>query len=860
MAFTDQQHIEVDQVSTRTKDTAPTRGDLIVSKSDVATEGLDMLALGTTGHYLTSDGTDTVWTDLEDHDHTGDTGDGDTIDIISDDDNDTKMQVEKSADEDIIRFDAAGTEIMTVGNKGAVDVFHTAATANEHALEIDTDAAGFGDVISLDLVYDTGPLSTGEDEAVILISLNESDAGGGDVAAIEVLSTEGSANVFALEVGAVVHPIEHLSGTFANMDVALVNAVDRLTEFITSDPGGVNNVEIFSALNDTVTIGDANLFEEIEFLLETTASGAGIKPVFEFSAAGSTWTAFSPTDGTNGMRNTGVIAWLDSDIPAWVKHGSEYRIRITRTRTNLTTPPKEDKVQIAAVTIYGWDKNADLIVNDISAADITVSGTVDGVDIAARDHAKYTDAEAIAAVEGEATLALTGEVSIATNKNIIFAAETNAIGSPTTVLNDLYVDNIRSGTGDAIGITADGVLALIGAGLTLIIDGAQLYPAAGGAHLGHSSNKWGNLIMSGNISVDGTVDGVDIAARDHAKYLDSEAISAVEGEATLVLGGNVTIADARGIVVGHTSKITVGDHGGSTSIIPEAQVAGTSRADSTFLIAGFGSIGARANAAGPSLNFMKSLSGTIDSNGIVADGTILGSIEWAGDDGVDFKSAGAAIYVEVDGTPGVGDMPGRIVFATTSAGAQAPTERWEITATGILRSNGTQSIETSAGNLILNPSSNIDIGAKGIVTTTHRIDEENSSFLALRNRADTAYARIRLASVQIRTVTGLELEGGDGTAVRGRQANNGYSLITAWDTGVGNTEIARFAGAADPYFAMGGSQEFKFTNAGLMGLYGVAAAAQPAHIVDADGTLADITTKFNQLLADMATLGLQAAA
>ncbi len=157
-------------------------------------------------------------------------------------------------------------------------------------------------------------------------------------------------------------------------------------------------------------------------------------------------------------------------------------------------------------------------------------------------HAKYLDSEAVTAVEGEATLALTGDVSMVANKDIIFADETNAVGSSTTVLNDLYIDNIRSGTGDAIGITADGVLALIGAGVTLIIDGAQFYPAGGGAHLGHSSNKWANLIMSGNILVDGTVDGVDIAARDHAKYTDAEAITAVEGEATLGLAGAVDVA------------------------------------------------------------------------------------------------------------------------------------------------------------------------------------------------------------------------------------------------------------------------------------------------------------------------------
>lgn len=43
-------------------------------------------------------------------------------------------------------------------------------------------------------------------------------------------------------------------------------------------------------------------------------------------------------------------------------------------------------------------------------------------------------------------------------------------------------------------------------------------------------------------------------------------------------------------------------------------------------------------------------------------------------------------------------------------------------------------------------------------------------------------------------------------------------------------------------------------------IHGATPVAQPAHIIDADGTLADITTKFNQLLADHASQGLQAAA
>ena len=42
------------------------------------------------------------------------------------------------------------------------------------------------------------------------------------------------------------------------------------------------------------------------------------------------------------------------------------------------------------------------------------------------------------------------------------------------------------------------------------------------------------LDITGNIVVSGTVDGVDIAARDHAKYTDAEAVSALETDGTVV--------------------------------------------------------------------------------------------------------------------------------------------------------------------------------------------------------------------------------------------------------------------------------------------------------------------------------------
>ncbi|KKN74740.1 hypothetical protein LCGC14_0387820 [marine sediment metagenome] len=74
-------------------------------------------------------------------------------------------------------------------------------------------------------------------------------------------------------------------------------------------------------------------------------------------------------------------------------------------------------------------------------------------------------------------------------------------------------------------------------------------------------------------------------------------------------------------------------------------------------------------------------------------------------------------------------------------------------------------------------------------------------------------------------------------------------------------EIARALSATDPEFQIGNNGNvLRGSRAGLLGFFNVAPQSQPAHIVDADGTLGDITTKFNQLLADMATLGLQAAA
>ena len=65
--------------------------------------------------------------------------------------------------------------------------------------------------------------------------------------------------------------------------------------------------------------------------------------------------------------------------------------------------------------------------------------------------------------------------------------------------------------------------------------------------------------------------------------------------------------------------------------------------------------------------------GTIASPTIVQDDDNLWSMYIAGNDGTDLALA-AQITVDVDGTPGANDMPGRMIFSTTPDGSQAPVE------------------------------------------------------------------------------------------------------------------------------------------------------------------------------------------
>jgi hypothetical protein len=116
---------------------------------------------------------------------------------------------------------------------------------------------------------------------------------------------------------------------------------------------------------------------------------------------------------------------------------------------------------------------------------------------------------------------------------------------------------------------------------------------------------------------------------------------------------------------------------GATGFEPKIQVNGSSGD-------GISIVGWRNTSNYPgNLWLARSNSDTIGTHALVTDGQKLGEILFSGSDGTDFENA-ASIKVEVDGTAGANDMPGRLVFSTTTDGSASPTERMRINRSGEL--------------------------------------------------------------------------------------------------------------------------------------------------------------------------------
>jgi hypothetical protein len=322
-----------------------------------------------------------------------------------------------------------GTDLSPkVANDGIL-LEHTAAEADDHALELDVGAAGYGDVKALDIDYVTGAISAGEDEGVILVNINEIGATGGDVFAVEVLATDGGAGIYGLKAGALVGPVHQDSGTFANPTTGTDNTAS--TDVPAMIDGSIlTTTAIFENNSEYIIIGAAAAFEEIEFILTTDAS-VSIKPTFWYSIAGTgQFTQFTPVDGTNGFRNTGVVSWDASDLTGHVADDvtGTFDIKIIRTRNTMATTPVLGYAKVAATTEYIWDKDGGLSIASINVND----GNITNVGDIALD--------SITADDGTGPIVLNDDLRIIDGEKLFLG--TGDDGQLYSSSDDLYIDNV----------------------------------------------------------------------------------------------------------------------------------------------------------------------------------------------------------------------------------------------------------------------------------------------------------------------------------------------------------------------------------------------------------------------------------
>lgn len=103
------------------------------------------------------------------------------------------------------------------------------------------------------------------------------------------------------------------------------------------------------------------------------------------------------------------------------------------------------------------------------------------------------------------------------------------------------------------------------------------------------------------------------------------------------------------------------------------------------------------DGSGPLLTLFKSRSADPTAFTIVQSADTVGLIDFAADDGVAARTC-ARVRVRVDGTPGSGDMPGRLEFHTAADGGTTLTERLRIKNDGAVthRNNATTVIDASS--------------------------------------------------------------------------------------------------------------------------------------------------------------------
>jgi hypothetical protein len=224
---------------------------------------------------------------------------------------------------------------------------------------------------------------------------------------------------------------------------------------------------------------------------------------------------------------------------------------------------------------------------------------------------------------------------------------------------------------------------------------------------------------------------------------------------------------------------------------------------------------------------------------IVQSGDTIGAICFAGGDGTDMLTKGAAIACQVDGTPGADDMPGRLVFSTTADGASSPTERLRITSAGLV------GIGTSTPQLSIGAVGGTVLHLAGAGTTGVRVQNTSGNSVDIYagtdgfiNQSGSGTLNFQLAGSTKATLTSTGLGIGTTSVSAGLHVVTDVNPVLKLDRGTANPANANLyyngtltaqisaanqnfqisaAGASTPMsFYVNGSERFKCDTSGRL--------------------------------------------
>jgi hypothetical protein len=258
------------------------------------------------------------------------------------------------------------------------------------------------------------------------------------------------------------------------------------------------------------------------------------------------------------------------------------------------------------------------------------------------------------------------------------------------------------------------------------------------------------------------------------------------------------------VLVGTSSARNVGRIVGNTNFpnIAQLGIEGTGEYAATSLITN------RADNTGSFITLGKTRSASAGGVTSVNNDDDLGGIYFAGADGTDVESLGAAIQCQVDGAPGSNDMPGRLIFKTTADGASSPTERMRIDSSGNVLIGTT----TANGNMTVNMGTDKNIsfsgsqGEVGSVPAFVAANDDGSSLASMGFRAtDLRFATGSSERMRIDSSGRLLL----GTTTEGQVSADNFTVADSGNAGI--TIRSGTSGFGNLFFSDGtsGNDEFR---------------------------------------------------